>query len=498
MSILKSIRESYIEKNTQFILIDNEGIIKESDNVLFHCEIENLITDIHPFFLSINHLNLDDSYDLTCVHLDINNKELICDISVKKHNSYILIIISDFSTHYNSFQSLAQSRNETAIASELMEIENYILNKKQAFKDKFIANFNHELVSPILSLLTFSDALKKTQLTPEQKDYSEIILSSSDTLKNMVNDIFDITKIETGNLDIVNKRFSLKRLVKVIKADYSRRFRRKNLDFEIIYAHDMPDYIVSDKLRVNQIISNLLNNALKYTETGSVTVAIDTVYRRARKLTFNIKVSDTGIGIAKEYHDYIFERFNRLETTKATQGNGLGLSITKDIIGLMGGEINVKSIPNQGSTFTVTFRVTTPLRAPNKESKPENPSNDSTKKEVLLVEDNQSDQLSLFKILASTKSYFIDIAQNGNEAVKMHKQKDYDLILMDYKLNSIDGLEASKLINKGKRNKTPIIMVTGIKINESLLQQYHRYVNDIINKPFLPETLIERIKMHIK
>lgn len=498
MSVLSTIKNNYIEQNTQFILLDKNGNILESDDVLFPAKVGTSIDDLHPFFISIYSTFENDTQSFTCVHLEIGKKSLICDITLKKHDDTIVIILSDFSNHYNSFQSLAQSRNETAISSELTQIENYLLTKKQEFKDKFITNFNHELVSPILSILTFSDALNKTSLNPSQSDYNKVIASSSERLKRMVDDIFDITKIETGDLDIINKRFSLQRLLNVIRQEYDAQCRAKGLDLIIDYAEDMPNYIVGDKIRIHQVLTNLLDNALKYTPSGTIKINVTPVYRRARKLTFVIKISDTGIGIPEDKHDYIFERFSRLESSKNIPGNGLGLSITKELLSLMQGDITVRSTVNNGSEFVATIRTTTPLKAISKKQLSYETGEETTKKEILLVEDHASDQLSIFKILAASKSYFIDIVNTAEEAVKLQRQKHYDIILMDYKLGTLNGLEASKIINKDKEQNTPILMLSGIKINDTILSKYDPYISDVLHKPFQPQTLLDTIKKHLK
>lgn len=498
MSTLKELRDLHLQANTQFITTDSYGIVLESDDVLFKCQTGKSINDLHPFFISLNHSDLEKENTFTCVHLGVKDVSLTCDVIIKKDEDRLIIIIIDFSKHYNSFQSLAQSRNETAISSEFIEIDNYLLQKKEAFKNDFIANFNHELVSPILSILTFSNTLKKTQLSVNQKEYLEIINASGLTLKRMINDIFDITRIESGLLEVDNKRFSLEHLVKVIKKKYKKIIEAKGLEFKIVYDERMPTYIVNDKLRIEQIITNLIENAIKYTSQGSITLQLEPIYRRARKLTFLIKVFDTGIGINQQHFEYVFGRFNRLENNSNIEGSGLGLSITKDLVKLLGGEINLKSELNKGSEFAVTLRTTTPLN----DLKPKKtlPEKDTllNKKEVLLVEDNYSDQLSIFKILAESKKYFVDIATNGNEAVKLQRNKKYDLILMDYKMDSLDGFEASKSINKDVKTKTPIIIVTGLKIEPTILKHYSPYYANVLYKPFEAETLLTLLAEHTK
>ena len=498
MKSINDLRSLYQEKNTQFVLLNQDGEILDSDNILFEATSGLSIQDLHPFFISLISSLTEDTITFTCVHLEIKDQLFICDVNFKKLDDHrFLLILSDFSEHYNSFQSLAQSRNETAIGAELIELDNYLLSKKEAFKNNFIANFNHELVSPIQSILAFSNMLNKTHLSHEQKDYLEIITDSSIALKSMVNDIFDLSKIETGILDINNNRFSFKRLIKVIGEEYKQKCKSSGLNFKIIYADDMPTYIVSDKLRLRQIITNLLDNAIKFTPTGTITISIEQEYKRGRKLTFSIKVIDTGIGIDSKYYDFIFGRFNKLEQSKQTSGNGLGLAITKDIVKLMDGEIHVKSEVNTGSVFTATVRTTTPLIDRKQKQTLKTKENSEERFELLLVEDNYADQLSLFKILAQSKRYFIDIAMDGNEAIKLHKQKHYDLIVMNYNLKLTDGFEAAKLINTNAKKITPILILTGLKIDEKIQQHYQPYYKEIIYKPFEAESLIETITLHI-
>jgi signal transduction histidine kinase len=498
MKSLNDLRSLYQEKNTQFVLLNQEGEIIDSDNILFDASLGISIQEVHPFFISLLSSETEDTITFTCVHLEINEKLFICDVSFKKLDDHrFLLILTDFSEHYNSFQSLAQSRNETAIGAELIELDNYLLSKKEAFKNNFIANFNHELVSPIQSILAFSDVLKKTHLSHEQKDYLEIITDSSIALKSMVNDIFDLSKIETGNLDITNNRFSFKRFIKVIREEYMHKCKSSGLNFKTIYADDMPTYIVSDKLRLRQIITNLLDNAIKFTPKGTITISIEQEYRRGRKLTFSIKVIDTGIGIDSKYYDFIFGRFNRLEHSKPTIGNGLGLAIARDIVKLMDGEIHVKSEVNTGSVFTATVRTTTPLIDREQKQTLKTKENSEERFELLLVEDNYADQLSLFKILAQSKRYFIDIAMDGNEAIKLQKQKHYDFIVMNYNSKLTDGFEAAKIINANPKKITPILILTGLKIDEKIRLHYQPYFKDILYKPFQAECLIETITLHI-
>ena len=334
--------------------------------------------------------------------------------------------------------------------------------------------------------------LKKTSLNSTQKEYIDILSNSSDVLKSMANDIFDISLIETGNLQINKTRFSLKRLINVLNVEYSKKCAEAGISFDSNYDEGMPIYVVSDKFRIQQIVKNLLNNALKYTDSGNISLSVKPAYKRARKITFSITVNDTGIGIPKEHHDTIFRSFTRLDQGKKTPGNGLGLTLSKELAELMNSKITLESEVGKGSTFSFIVRATTPLT----EYKGALSENSSENKEILLVENNPNDQLSVFKMLAQHKSYFLDIAPDGEQAIALCKKKSYDLILMDHKMDGLSGLETAKIINS--KNKTPLVLTTGFKIDKNTAKLFKGYYDSVLYKPFDEESLIEHIELHIK
>ena len=493
MSILNKLKASHQKINTQYLIIDLNGTVLECDNILFKVTLQTPIGDIHPFFLSIDPT---ENNRFTCVHLNIKDEQYICDIEIQPiDDMYCMIVLSDFSMHFNSFQSLAQKRNETAIISEITKIDNELLLEQQKFKNRFIANFSHEITSPIMSILTFSNLLKNTKLIGNQKDYSDVINTSAYHLKNMVSDILDLSKIETGNLTIENKKFSLKRLIKVIESEYNIKCLQKGITFNIKYDDVMPNYIVSDKTRIHQIIKNLLDNALKFTHDGQITIKISSIYKRARNLTFSIQVSDTGIGISEDKQPMIFNRFTKLDTVKENQntGTGLGLTIVKELTELLNGNIEVESEVNKGTSFSIHLRVRTPLNdAKEKHDIVKKNDNELNSVKLLLVENNLNDQLSIFKILAKSKTFYLDIANSGKEAINLVKNNTYDIILMDYNMPKLNGAETSKTIKK-INEELPILLITGTLITKSIFKHKGRYFKNILSKPFDEEDLLKAI-----
>jgi len=497
---LTSIKSTHQAKNTQFIIFNSNGDIIESDNVLFSLKQKEKLADVHPFFENVLDIITTESISFSCVHLEIDTVSLTCDIEISKieNNNYLLILI-DFSKHYESFQSLAQSRNETAIKSEVLVIKNEVLREKEAFKNKFIDNFSHEIISPITSIIAFANLMKNSKLNNEQKEYLEVMTSSSHHLKSMISDVLDISKLEIGKLEINNEQFNFHKLMTQIESEYNHKCAQKQLDFKLLIDEKVPTYIESDKTKIRQLIKNLLDNALKFTTTGNISLSVKTIFTRAQRITLAIIIEDTGLGIKEEDQDKIFMRFNRLESAKHIEGVGLGLSIVKEITELLGGSIKLKSESKKGSCFTINIKAKYPVTQElkiHKNSKKLFKKN-KQKHQVLIVEDNELHQLTIFKILAKTNNYYLDIVSNGTEALDAINTTLYDVILMDYKMPILNGLETAKAIRNladKRRKNTPIVIATGAHVSTELLSQKGKDINDIITKPFDEEIFIEAIE----
>ncbi len=506
---LQNLKQSYQTRHTQFMAISNNGIVVESDNILFDVPVEQNISNIHPFFEStLNILENTECLMFSCVHIDFKEQAFICDVEIKVIDPYTyIIIVNDFSKHYNSFKSLVQSRNQSAIQSEILILNNQLLMEKEVFKNKFIANFSHEVKNPITSIISFSNLLKDTKLNNEQLEYLDIINSSSFHLNSIINDVLDISNFETGKLEIKLAFFDIYKLIDRLRIKYNLKCKDKNLAFNVIIDKEIPNFIESDKTRISQLIQNLLDNAIKFTEQGTISLEIKHIYKRAQNLTLSIIVKDTGIGIEQKYYKTIFQRFNRLKSSKNEKGLGLGLAIVKEIIELMHAELYIESEPNIGSTFIINFKTKSLIihkkqakKTTQKVFKDDFKKKPNRKHNILLVEDNTKHQLGVFKLLAKTKLYYLDIVSNGIDAIKHVNKTNYDLILMDFKLPSLNGLETTKSIrNLSDKHKSniPIIMVTGSNIT-NLLEQKDTLSFDIIKKPYNGDTLIKSIQKSLK
>ena len=235
--MLETYRGKYFHPRTQFITIDEKGKVLESDDVLFPLKEGDEISTISLFFEGLAtyfDVQEENEINFTCVHLENNTTpEYICDIELKTftNNQPTLVIIHDFTDHYKYYQEVAQSRNESVINSQVLELKNKYLQEKEDFKNTFIANFSHELRNPLTGVTAFSSVLQKTSMTTEQQDYVEVIKSSADHLKNMIGDILEMSKIEVGKLSIEEELFNFHKLIEMLNFTYSVKAKQKNNEY---------------------------------------------------------------------------------------------------------------------------------------------------------------------------------------------------------------------------------------------------------------------------
>lgn len=501
----------YFNPRTQFITIDPVGNVLESDDVLFSLQKGDTIASISPFFEGLSSyfdVNEENDIKFSCVHLESIKGEVTCDIEFKtfKDDQPTVVIIHDFSDHYAYYQEVAQSRNESVINSQILELKNKYLKEKEDFKNTFIANFSHELRNPLTGVTAFCSVLQKTDMSGEQQDYVEVIKSSADHLKNMIGDILEISKIEVGKLSMDENLFNFHELVSVLEFSYNVKAKQKGIEFELLFDKKTPKYIEGDKTKIKQVLENLLENAFKFTTTGKVTLSISENQRRARKVNLNIKVSDTGIGIPADKLELVFNSFTQLNNGKQYSGTGLGLAIVKGIVDLMEGKITVESEENVGTTFKLNISFKYPLNQESiaLEKKSDIEKNNTLSKEkysVLLAEDSELAQMAVLKILAQEGHFYLDIITNGEDVIESVIHNEYDLILMDIKMPGTRGDELSKMIRSLPIQNAKTIPILALTANlfDSDKKRYKKMgMNDIIEKPFNENELLQTIYKHLK
>ncbi len=490
--MIYQIKESFFADKIQFIQIDKSGRIKGTDNYLFELKEGDSIFELHPFFESIPYYMEDvkKEFSIPCVHLEIGKTSGIFDVKVFCEGEGFIVAIFDFTDHYKESNTLSQEKNESIIQTQLLQ-------EKEEFKNRFLANTSHELRTPLTTIMGFTTILQRSNISTEQLHYLDIIKSSGEHLRNLIDDILDISKIEMGRLQIRHDRFDVKNLCQHLESQYSLKSKEKDVKLHIKIDSSLPQFLVGDKLRLNQILTNLLDNAFKFTNKGNIQLNILKLERKSSDIKVQFEIKDTGLGIDKDKIDSIFESFIQVHDNPLIGGTGLGLSIVKKLIGLMGGRISVESTRDVGTTFVFSlgFKVSSNQTDDKIETIKTN-ARTSDKHNILVAEDVEVNQLLIMKILASTGKYFVDIVSDGDQVIERLHQQDYDLILMDLKMPKMDGYDTTRFIRQSEIDIIKNIPIIALTANVSPLEREVCLgigMNEYVGKPYKEDELISKM-----
>jgi len=492
--MIDKLKQQYIQDKIQFIEINKDGVILDSDNNLFKVIKGKSIYDAHPFFESIQY-HFDEKptseFTISCINLDIGMYSGIFDLIIHVEKDSVIFSVIDFTAHYKISNTLSQEKNESLIQSQ-------ILKEREEFKNKFLANTSHELRTPLNSIMGFSTILQRSNLNETQLHYLDIIKQSGEHLRNLIDDILDISKIEMGRLKIQYNRFDFFKVIELINDTYTVKTKTKSIEFSSKIDKTIPRYLVGDKIRLTQILTNLLDNAVKFTHRGDVSLNIILLERKSKNLKVEFEIKDTGIGIQEDKIDSIFESFIQTHDVNTYGGTGLGLSIVKSLINLMNGSLNVESKIDKGTTFK--FILNFEFSANQKEEEvvdlKAKSSNSENKFNVLIADDLESNLLLLMKILADYGDYYVDIVSNGDQVIERLHQNPYDLILMDLKMPKMDGYETTRFIRQSEIEEFKDIPIIALTANVSPLEKEICLgigMNDYVAKPFNEKELIKKM-----
>ena len=359
-------------------------------------------------------------------------------------------------------------------------------------KSEFLANMSHEIRTPMNAIVGFSRLTLETTLDRKQREYVASIRNAAESLLTLVNDVLDFSKIEAGKLTLEQSPFNFGDTLREVERLFRTEVRKKNLEFTVVdYTGDSPEFptdgvVVGDSLRLKQVLINLIGNAIKFTETGSVTVDARTLRSSGDALTIGVQVIDTGIGISADQQTRLFESFQQAETstTRRFGGTGLGLAICKNLVQAMGGEISVKSAVGQGSCFAFDARFVRPTAkvAVQTEARTRPRSADVLRgRRVLLAEDNPINQQLALEYLQRGDAV-IDIAESGRRAVDLALERSYDVVLMDIHMPEVDGLAATRMIREAGLTM-PIVAVSADALAERRSAALQAGCNAYVTKP---------------
>lgn len=389
-----------------------------------------------------------------------------------------------------------ETRKETEKALKTAKEEAEEANRA---KSLFLANMSHEIRNPLNAIVGFSDVLAKTELSEQQSEFAENISQAGKVLSATLSDVLDISKIESGSVAVTNEAFSVRDEVNGLIAMYSLQADEKGLEMHCEIKEEVPDLVHGDKTHLAQILNNLVQNAIKFTTEGSVSIHIEIINESVDFCRLGITVSDTGIGIKEEEQRWIFETFSQAKSTRpySLSGVGLGLSIVKKLVQLLGGSISLSSKPKVGSSFLVEL----PFLKPSSKEQRQNPLKEDRHGEfsniqALIVDDDVLNQAYMGEVLKSNGISYVK-AENGKKAIEIIESQHIDIMLMDIRMPVMGGMETLKFIRRymdPPNSNIPIIIVTANVFAKDIKGYIEAGADDCINKPARSEEIIATIQ----
>jgi len=473
-TFIKAVNDSYLSFDRDKELFEHSSLLNDRDyaeiNTKLKEEIKQRRLSVEKLIEAIYSLEVNESSEVKSLDPD-NLLELMDFLKIQIDNRKQL----EF--------DLIRSKEEAEAATQA--------------KSEFLSMMSHEIRTPLNAIVGLTYLMQQEEVSESLAENLKILQFSTNNLHVLINDILDFSKIEAGKVELENVPFDIKQLISNIKKANQIKAEEKGNKIKLMIDDDVPNVVVGDALRLGQIITNLVSNAVKFTKNGSITVELAQQRRTATHVTLDISITDTGIGIPEEKQAMIFDKFTQAnsETTRQFGGTGLGLVITRSLLQLHGSDINLQSAEGKGSTFyfTLELEIGTELRAKVSSEGHNELLNEHTLKgvRVLLVEDYPMNIKVATKFLERWQ-IVIDVAENGQLAIDKYQKGKYDLILMDIQMPVLDGYSATARIRESDTD-IPIIALTASATLNNQDRAFLVGMNDYVTKPFNPNELFQKI-----
>lgn len=437
---------------------------------------------------------------------EVSNKDAICRVN-QAHCRLDMNKILDAYREIQGYIIIVDDFTDKVRIIKELRVAKKTADEANASKSTFLAQMSHEIRTPLNTVLGMNEMILRKADSEEIVSYARYIDSAGETLLGIINDILDLSKLENGKLNLVFRDYNVKDMVHDMINLVSLKLQEKKLHFKCKLDKHLPVNLCGDSLRIKQIVTNILNNAVKYTEKGYVELSVEWEQKELDMVELIIRVKDTGRGIKEKDIERIFNPFERLEEQKSysIEGNGLGLAITQELLELMHGKLEVESVYGEGTAFCVRIpqRISNveveSLHSYNRQNKLSKDKATLPKAHILIVDDIETNLL-VVKYLLEETHIIVDTAKSGAECLVQIQKKKYDIIFMDHMMPEMDGIETLHEIKKktdGMNYATPVVAMTANAVVGSKQMYLEAGFEDYISKPVNVDALEEIIKKHI-
>lgn len=466
-------------------------------NIEFENEIDKLVCQIEDKLVKLDSENTELSMEreiLTNKGVKYFNIKIVSIIDTRNEFEGKIIILNDITDYKVAVRELKKEKEDAETGSRI--------------KNEFLANISHEIRTSVNGIIGMTDLTLMTNLNSEQKENLNLVKSSALSLLDMTNSILDFSKIQSGNIKLDSVEFNFKELIDEIVRLTAIKALESKLEFKAKIDESIPDTLIGDPIRIKQILDNLIDNSIKFTKYGTISLIIEKVESADKKINLKFLIRDTGIGIDRKDIPKLFTGFSQIDNKEYTRKNfgpGLGLSICKGLVEMMDGKIEVKSRKDVGSVFSFNISLEkgkkySSTNISDKKTKVQTNNLVGRRLNILIVEDDKASQMVIYNLFKKN-GHTSDIANNGEEALKLIENKKYDLILMDIQMPILDGIQTTKIIRKSEENndsRTPIIALTAYALKEDKEKFLNAGMDNYISKPFNIDELLKMVYSTVK